>query len=186
MGKNLIHGVIITTVFFTSSCGNTSTTIPTSNKGAEHISEVTAGNKNHNSKSNEEQSERQVMETPPYQDEFSQIPDCASLQSKSYDEVSNLFEKHFPAALIDPGRVENVSLTQNEISLLAAFAACAAAKTDFEPFVADGATAFFGSKKHGNTAFSALESTSRKPGFEGKAAKEFAEQMRNYVKDPAE
>ncbi len=97
-----------------------------------------------------------------------------------------MFEQQYPAALINPATVDEQSLTANDIAKIAGFAACAAAKTDFEPFVADNASALFASKTHGAAAFAALERLSREPGFEGTAAKAFAEQMRDCAKEPSE
>lgn len=114
------------------------------------------------------------------------FPTCAALETKNADDVSDLFEKHYPAGLVDPDTVDSQQLTPSELTATVKFAACAAAKTNFEPFVADGATALFTSKTYGAAAFAALESISKSPGYIGKAAKEFAEQMRSYAVGPTE
>ena len=116
----------------------------------------------------------------------SKYADCNSLSLKNADEVSDLFEKQYPTALVDVNIVDEQSLTSDDMAAIVRFAACAAAQTDFEPFVADNASALFASKKHGNAAFAALEKISRNPGFEGKAAKEFAAQMRAYAEERTE
>jgi hypothetical protein len=132
------------------------------------------------------QKREQSMTDTATSDKSPVFPTCATLQSKNPDDVADLFEKLYPAGLIDSNAVEHQNLTPDGLLATVTFAACAAAKTNFEPFVADGSTALFSSKRHGAAAFAALENMSNKPGFEGKAAKEFAEQMRNYAKGPTE
>ncbi len=114
------------------------------------------------------------------------LPECDSLQSQSADAVAALFETKFPPQIIDPKTVDAVQLTPEEMEAVTAFAACAAAKNDFEPFIADNATALFTSRVHGKAAFAALDRISRRPGFIGPAAKAFAKQMRGFAEGPTE
>ncbi len=126
----------------------------------------------------------EVSKTMPSSQPQSTFPDCATLQSLSPDAAADVFEKQYPSKLVDPATVDSVTLTASEIEAIALFAACAAARTGYEPFVADNASALFASTRHGNAAFAALKRLSRAPGIEGKAAKAFDDQMRDYIKDP--
>lgn len=110
------------------------------------------------------------------------LPGCAAFEKSSSDDGADLFEQHYPPELIDPGTVEDTTLYAADLDTVTGFAACAAAITDYEPFVADNALALFASKKHGAAAFAALQRAAVGSTFAAKAAREFSSQMREYVK----
>ncbi len=116
------------------------------------------------------------------QDSRYDLPTCATLEQGSPDTVATLFEQHYPAPLVSPDTVDDIELSVADLDSLTAFAACAAAKNDYEPFVADNASALFASKRHGAAAFAALRRAAAGSGFAADAAQEFGDQMRRYVK----
>jgi hypothetical protein len=168
-----------------ASCGNISAK-GQRNQNDPTISKDTSDTSARNTQSVTKGDKEKAMKTTPPSNEKSKFADCDSLQLQNADGASDLFEKQYPPALIDPNSVDEQTLTPDDMAAIVRFAACAAAKTDFEPFIADNASALFASKKHGNAAFAVLEKMSRTAGFEAKAAKDFANQMREYVKEPTE
>jgi hypothetical protein len=116
-------------------------------------------------------------------------PICKKLQSQGISNTVEIdeFIPGFPAALTDPARAEGETLTHSDMTDLVRGLACGAGLSGFGPDVPETALGLFESKRHGKAAMAALREMSAKAsGVEGKAAKEFLDQMTSYLQPPQE
>jgi hypothetical protein len=96
------------------------------------------------------------------------------------------FVPEYPSALIDPNKVESEVLTAGEIDDLVKGLSCGAGLSGFGPDVPETALALFASKAHGQKALSSLAKLRNEKTVVGMAAKDFFDQMGDYLKEPTE
>ena len=94
------------------------------------------------------------------------------VQQQHADMLIDAFEKDYPAALVDPDRVESAVVSPATLKAIVADLACLATQPGGDPFVPDQAAALFASKRYGAQAFALLAKS-------GNAR--FAKQMRDYT-----
>lgn len=104
---------------------------------------------------------------------------CAGIASQEQaDAMLAAFETEYPPALVDPARVDGAVLDASTLQRIVADLACLAAQPGADAFVPDQAAALFASRRHGRSAFEALDALAQR----GDArAKRFAMQMRAYA-----
>ena len=122
---------------------------------------------------------------------FSALPSCGQLRERYSGQADTeallaAFNTDYPATLVNESTVKDVVISGPEMDRLTAYLACVADLSDYFPEVADGALALFSSKRHGAAALHALEKHAQKPDIDGKAAKQFLEQMQGYLEGPGE
>ena len=103
----------------------------------------------------------------------------AGTSQAAADRIIAAFEKEYPAALVDPARVEGVAVEPAVLARIVGDLACLASLPGGDPFVADQASALFASPRHGAAAFAALD---RLASAGDSAAARFARQMRAYAR----
>jgi hypothetical protein len=96
------------------------------------------------------------------------------------------FVPGYPNALIDSERVEKQILTADEIDDLVKGLACGAGLSGFGPDVPETALALFASKAHGQKALASFAKLRHEKTVMGMAAKDFYDQMGDYLKEPTE
>jgi hypothetical protein len=96
------------------------------------------------------------------------------------------FVPGYPNALVDPETVENQILTAGEIDDLVKGLACGAGLSGFGPDVPETALSLFASKAHGQKALASLAKLRHEKTVMGMAAKDFYDQMGDYLKEPTE
>lgn len=109
------------------------------------------------------------------------IPTCDNLdvelaKGNSPDEA---FDKLMPSILVG-NSVNDIIISDNDMTTLMAFLACSAAANDWDAGVPDAAGNLFTSPHHKAAAFAALDALSKGAGENAASARSFAEQMRNY------
>jgi hypothetical protein len=117
------------------------------------------------------------------------FPTCASLRASGYSADAHLadFEKNFPAEIIAEESVSKLDLSAEDMRSIGSYASCVTGLApNMPPEIADASLSLYASKKHGRAAFAALDSLARDGGKDANFAREFAKQMRDYIKEPSE
>jgi hypothetical protein len=117
------------------------------------------------------------------------FPTCASLRASGHIAAAHLadFEKTFPAEIVAEESVNKLDLSAEDLRSIGSYASCVTGLTpNMPPEIADAALSLYASNKHGRAAFAALDSLARSGGKDANFAREFAVQMRDYVKEPSE
>ncbi len=95
----------------------------------------------------------------------------ASGQARA-DALIAAFEREYPAALVDPARVEQAMIAPATLQVIVANLACLSKQPGADPFVPEQAAALFASRRYGKAAFALLARTREA---------RFARQMRDYT-----
>jgi hypothetical protein len=117
------------------------------------------------------------------------FPTCASLRASGHGADAHLadFEKTFPAEIVAEESVNKLDLSAEDLRSIGSYASCVTGLTpNMPPEIADAALSLYASKKHGRAAFAALDSLARDSGKDANFAREFAKQLRDYIKEPSE
>jgi hypothetical protein len=94
------------------------------------------------------------------------------VQQQRADALIAAFERDYPAALVNPARVEGALLDPVTLARIVDDLACLSTQPGADPFVPEQAAALFASKRYGKAAFALLAK---------KGQLRFAKQMRAYV-----
>ncbi len=113
-------------------------------------------------------------------------PTCAAVRAVSADAALEQFQTEFPRPLMDEGLVESVALDDGQVRALSAYLACLAARTYYVPDVAESSLTFFASARNGARARAALAELAKGKGADAEAAREFGEQVGDYLAPPAD
>jgi hypothetical protein len=112
-------------------------------------------------------------------------PICEKLRSQGISKTVLIdnFIPGYPAALQDSSLVEREALSPDMLADLVRGLSCGAGLAGFGPDVPEAALPLFQSKRHGKLALAALSrQAATGNGAEAKAAREFLEQMRSYLR----
>lgn len=113
-------------------------------------------------------------------------PTCQAVRAaSSADAALGQFESDFPAALKDEKLVETVVLSDGQVRGISAYLACLAERTDYAPDVVESSLTFFASGKSGARAREALAILGKGGGQDATAAREFADQVEDFLTAPA-
>ena len=96
----------------------------------------------------------------------------SGVQQQRADALIAAFERDYPAALVDPSRVERALLDSATLARIVNDLACLSTQPGADSFVPEQAAALFASKRYGKAAFALLAKR-------GQAR--FARQMRAFV-----
>ncbi len=117
------------------------------------------------------------------------FPSCASLRASDNSAETHLasFDTAYPAELVGEEAVEKLELTKTDLQSIGAYLSCVTGLTpNMPPEVADAALSLYSSDKHGKAAFVALDKLAVGSSQDAIFARAFAEQMRDYIKEPSE
>ena len=96
----------------------------------------------------------------------------SGVQQQRADQLIAAFEVNYPAALVDPKRVEAASISPAILQKIVSDLACLATQPGADPFVPEQAAALFASRRYGAQAFDILARNGNT---------RFAKQMRSYT-----
>ncbi|GJD64006.1 hypothetical protein [Methylobacterium frigidaeris] len=115
------------------------------------------------------------------------LPGCAEVRAAALFDAALVasFEKRYPPALVGEASVERLALDPGQVENAAAYLACVAGLTGFDVYVAEQGLALFASRRHGRAALAALDRIARGPGPEARGARDYARQIRAYLRGPS-
>ena len=114
------------------------------------------------------------------------LPDCAAFDAQAPDEDTAVdrFLALYPEELVSPAGAEATALSPAQLTEVVAFTACASARAGPGPDVPETALALFTSRRHGAAALAVLDWLAAGGGEDGRAARAFADQMRDFAREP--
>jgi hypothetical protein len=114
------------------------------------------------------------------------LPSCAELRAAALFDSAlvDAFEKRYPRALVGEASVERLALDPGQVGNAAAYLACVAGLTGLDVFVAEQGLALFASRRHGRAALAALDRIASGTGPEAAGARDYARQIRAYLRGP--
>lgn len=114
------------------------------------------------------------------------LPSCAEIRASALVDSAlvDTFEKRYPRALVGEASVERLPLDAGQIDNAAGYLACVAGRTGLDAFVAEQGLALFASRRHGPAALAALDRIAQGGGPEARGARDYARQIRAYLRGP--
>jgi hypothetical protein len=114
------------------------------------------------------------------------LPGCAEVRAAALFDSAlvTAFETRYPRALVGEASVERLALDPGQVENAAAYLACVAGLTGFDVFVAEQGLALFASRRHVRAALRALDRIARGTGPEARGARDYARQIRSYLRGP--
>ncbi|MCF4129589.1 hypothetical protein [Methylobacterium sp. SyP6R] len=114
------------------------------------------------------------------------LPGCAEVRAAALFDSAlvTAFETRYPRALVGEASVERLDLDPGQVENAAAYLACVAGLTGLDVFVAEQGLALFASRRHGRAALAALDRIARGTGPEARGARDYARQIRAYLRGP--
>ncbi|KMO36957.1 hypothetical protein [Methylobacterium aquaticum] len=114
------------------------------------------------------------------------LPGCAEVRASALlgSALVSAFERRYPPALVGEASVERLALDPGQVENAAAYLACVAGLTGLDVYVAEQGLSLFASRRHGRAALAALDRIARGTGPEAGSARDYARQIRAYLREP--